>query len=232
MRDAARAGEEKRMTTQASEPDRPASDGVAPGTNGSGPVQDIVSRIDAAAQGERVTLGEVVAAFGRRSFIPVLMVPALLVVSPLSGVPLFSAACGIAIALIAAQMLWPGRDTLWLPDRLMRQQVSGARARRAVGALGRLARWLDKHARDRLRVLVVRTPGRSVLEGFCMLAGAAMPFFEVVPFTSSTLGFGVLLIATGLLTRDGLFAVAGMAVLVVAPLVPVVILGGLLGATG
>lgn len=220
------------MTTQATEPHGPSTDGAAPGTNGGGPVQDIVARIDAAAQGERVSLGEVVAAFGRRSFIPVLMVPALLVVSPLSGVPLFSAACGIAIALISAQMLWPGRETLWLPDRLMRQQVSGARARRAAGALGRLARWLDGHARNRLRVLVVRTPGRSVLEAFCMLAGVAMPVFEVVPFTSSTLGFGVVLIATGLLTRDGLFAVAGMAVLVVAPLVPVVILGGLLGTGG
>jgi hypothetical protein len=59
-----------------------------------------------------------------------------------------------------------------------------------------------------------------------------MPVFEVVPFTSSILGFGVLLIATGLLTRDGLYAVAGLAVLVLAPLVPFLVLDSVFGGDG
>ena len=222
------------MTSHTTAPYPAAPSETAPDTSPghSRPVQDILARIDDVAHARQVTLGQVVRAFGRRSFLPILMVPALLVVSPLSGVPLFSSACGIVIALVAAQMLWPGRDSLWLPDCVMRQRISGDRARNAVRRIGRLARWLDDNARDRLRPLVVHAPGRSVLDGFCLVAGAAMPFFEVVPFTSSILGFGVLLIATGMLTRDGLFAVAGLAVLVIAPIVPVLILDGLIGAGG
>ena len=193
-----------------------------------GPVQDIVARLDDTAKGRvRVTLRDVVEAFGRRSFLPMLMVPALLVVSPLSGIPLFSTVCGLTIALIAGQMLWPGRDHLWLPERLMRRNVSGARARQAVARLGRLAHRLDGLARDRLRWLVTAGPGRRLLETCCLLAGLAMPVFELVPFTSSILGFAVLLMATALLTRDGLFAILGLGVLIGAPLVPALLVGNL-----
>jgi hypothetical protein len=187
-------------------------------------VQDILQQLDATSQRERVTLGDVIEAFGRRSFVPVLMVPALAVLSPLSGIPLFSSVCGLTIALIAGQMLWPGQDCLWLPERLTRQNVKGARARKAVARLGRLARWLDAHSRARFRFFVVHRPGRTLLETCCLIAGLAMPVFEIVPFTSSVLGLSVLLMATGLLTRDGLFAVLGIAVLVAAPLVPVLLL--------
>jgi hypothetical protein len=45
-----------------------------------------------------------------------------------------------------------------------------------------------------------------------------MPFLEVVPFSSSILGFAVLLMATGLLARDGLFALLGLAVTLSGPL--------------
>jgi hypothetical protein len=197
-----------------------------------GPVEDIVDRLDETAQGrERVTLGDVVEAFGRRSFLPMLMVPALLVLSPLSGIPLFSSVCGITIALIAAQMLWPGRDHLWLPDRLMRQNISGARARKSVAQLGRIARRLDGLARDRLKWFVGHRPGRTLLEASCFVAGAAMPFFEIVPFTSSILGFAVLLMATALLTRDGIFALAGLVVIVLAPTVPLLVVGNVTGGS-
>lgn len=197
-----------------------------------GPVEDIVACLDQTAQGrERVTLGDVVEAFGRRSFLPLLMVPALLVVSPLSGVPLFSSVCGITIVLIAAQMLWPGRDHLWLPERLKRQNVSGARARRAIAQLGRFSRRLDGMSRDRLRWFVGHRPGRMLLEAGCLLAGAAMPVFEIVPFTSSILGVAVLLMATALLTRDGLFALAGLGVVVLAPTVPLLVVGNVAGGS-
>jgi hypothetical protein len=146
------------------------------------------------------------------------MVPALLVVSPLSGIPLFSSICGLTIAVIAAQMVWPGRDCLWLPGKLTRRHVSGERAREGVARLARVARWLDGHARARWRVLVHR-PGRKVVEAACLVSGLAMPFLEVVPFFSSVLGFAVLLMATGLLTKDGLFALAGLVVMAAGPVI-------------
>lgn len=195
------------------------------------PVQDILGRLYDTARRDRVTLGDVVEAFGDRSFVPMLIVPALLVLSPLSGVPLFSSICGVTIAVISIQMLWPDRRYLWLPDRLMRRNVSGERARGAVARLCRVARWLDANARTRLRALVLTRPGRTILELACLFAGALMPFFEIVPFTSSILGFSVLLMATAILTRDGLFAVAGLAIFVAAPVVPFLLVEGLFGVS-
>jgi hypothetical protein len=193
-------------------------------------VQDIVARLESTSQGDHVTLGDAIEAFGRRSFLPLLMVPALLVVSPLSGIPFFSSLCGLTIALIAAQMLWPGQDSLWLPDRLMRQHVSGDRARRALTRLGSFARWLDAHARERFAVFVGHRPGRKAIEACCLFAGLAMPVLEIVPFSSSILGASVLLMATGLLTRDGLFAVLGLAVLMAAPALPLLVVDNVIGA--
>jgi len=188
------------------------------------PVESIVARLDAAAGQDRTTLGDLVAAFGRQSFLPLLIAPGLLLVSPLSGVPFFSSVCGLIIALTALQMLWPGRRHVWLPARLMRLDVSGERARRAASRLTPLARWLDRRAAARGSFLVAHRPGRTVLIVACTIAGLMLPGFELVPFTSSMAGLGVVLVATGLTTRDGLFAALGLAVIVAAPALPLLTL--------
>ncbi|SLN75601.1 exopolysaccharide biosynthesis protein [Roseisalinus antarcticus] len=177
---------------------------------GGHPVHDIIERLEKSAEGERVSVGDVVQAFGRRSFLPMLMVPALLVLSPLSGIPLFSSLCGITIAIVSGQMLWPGRDWLWLPAFLLRQDMRGEKARAALIKLYRFANWLDGHARERMCWLVLR-PGSRIVEAVCFMCGCAMPFLEVVPFSSSFLGGAVVLMGMGLLARDGLIAAAGLA---------------------
>ena len=176
------------------------------------PLTEIVERLADTAQGSRVTVGETLEAFGRRSYLPLLIIPSLTVMSPLSGVPLLSSVCGAIIAIISAQMVFPGMRSLWIPDFIARRQVSGRRARAAIGRIGKIAYWIDEHARDRLNWLI-DPPGRTVLEFMCLLCGLAMPFLELVPFSSSIIGSAVLLIAAGLLTRDGLFALAGLAVI-------------------
>jgi len=181
---------------------------------GGHPATDMVDRIARETKGhdgpaDKVSLGEVIATFGRRSFLPVLMLPALLVVSPLSGIPLFSSICGLAIALISAQMLIPGRDTLWLPRALAERKISGQRAQKVLPRLYGIADRLDRHARVRLAVLV-EPPGRYVVECACLVAGLCMPLMEILPFTSSALGVSILLMATGLLARDGVFAGLGL----------------------
>ena len=175
------------------------------------PLTDIVDRMADTAQGERVTVGQTLEAFGRRSYLPLLIVPSLAVMSPLSGVPLMSSLCGVVIAIISAQMIFPGLGSLWIPDVVARRNVSGRRARAAIAKLWKVARWLDGRAHARLSWLI-EPPGRTVLEVVCLLCGLAMPFLELIPFSSSIAGSAVLLISAGLLTRDGLFALAGLIV--------------------
>lgn len=187
------------------------------------PVGEIVDRIDALADAACVSLGDVIEAFGRRSFLPVMMVPALLVVSPLSGIPLFSSACGLSIAFIAAQMVW-GRHQLWLPRFLMDRRIEGQKARMATRHLRRLAGWLDRHARSRLGPFM-RRPFRKWVQVMCLICGAAMPILEIVPFSSSILGAAVLFLSTALMARDGLFVVFGIATMCTAVMAPLWALG-------
>lgn len=187
------------------------------------PVSEIVERLDQVSRRDCVSLRDVIEAFGRSSFLPALMVPALMVVSPLSGIPLFSSVCGLTIALIAAQMV-ARRDSLWLPGFLMRRQVDGQNARSAVARMRRVAQWLDDRGRARFSALVNR-PARKWLQVLCMLCGAAMPMLELVPFSSSMLGLATLFFAAGMLFRDGLLVLPGYAVLGILALVPIGLAG-------
>ncbi len=191
------------------------------------PVRDVVERLGALSERETVTLGELTEAFGPASFVPALMVPALLVVSPLSGIPVFSSICGLTIALIALQMV-VRRRFLWLPGWIRRRQLGGSQLGSAVGRLTRLADWLDRHSRARLRVLV-RMPGGLVPRIGAVLCGLAMPFLELVPFSSSLLGTAVLLFSVSFLARDGLYVLAGLIVMGTAATVPVLVWGQILG---
>lgn len=189
------------------------------------PVGRIVDRISDVAEGDGMCVRDLVAAFGQRSFLPVLMAPALLVLSPLSGIPLFSSTCGVIIAFISAQML-AQRRYLWLPGFLMRRRIDGPRTRRAVARLHKLADWLDNHSRGRLRPML-RPPMRMVVHLVCLCCGLAMPFLELVPFSSSILGGAVLLLATALMVGDGVFALLGILVAGLALSIPLAALGNL-----
>lgn len=182
-------------------------------------VEKIVDDIDRLSVHETVRIRDMVEEFGQATFIPLLMVPALLVVSPLSGIPLFSSVCGLTIALIASQLLI-GRKRLWLPDFLLRREIKGDRAHGAIGKIRKFAGFLDRHAHQRLSFLV-NPPLNKLGQMMTMLCGLAMPFLELVPFTSSILGVAVVLFSVGFLTRDGIFVLAAMILIVAAGIIPV-----------
>ncbi|CAM3423731.1 exopolysaccharide biosynthesis protein [Paracoccus nototheniae] len=168
----------------------------------------MTDRVRDAADGDTISVAQITGALGRDSLPPNLMIPALAVVSPLSGVPLFSSVCGMLIALISAQMLL-GRDHVWLPGFLMRRKLSSSRVLGALDWMRRPAGFLDRITAERLTVLV-RRPMRWITQGLCLCCGLVMPFLELIPFTSSLMGVVVSLLAFGMLARDGLFTALGL----------------------
>jgi hypothetical protein len=76
-----------------------------------------------------------------------------------------------------------------------------------LARVGRLHRFVDRR-------------GRIVTQMHCVLSGALMPVLEIVPFSSSVLGTAVLCFALGLMTRDGLLTVFGVAMLSLVVLLP------------
>ncbi|ARE42348.1 Exopolysaccharide synthesis, ExoD (plasmid) [Rhodovulum sp. P5] len=185
-----------------------AAAGISASNMAQAPVTTILDEVAHRSQGVRVAVGDLFSALGAASYTPLLLLPALAVVSPLSGIPGFSSLCGLAIAVISAQMI-ARRPHLWTPRWLRARTMDAATARRAAKGLQRPARWLEWVARPRLAPLV-EPPLVLLPQLMCLLAGLVMPFLELVPFSSSLLGASVVLLAVAMLTRDGLLALVGM----------------------
>lgn len=168
----------------------------------------IVDRVIEAAEQEDVAVDDLVQAVGRAGFTPVLLVPAIAVVSPLSGIPLFSSFMGMLIFLVSAQMLLR-REQLWLPSWILRRKTNSARVKSVFLRLRPFFAWLDAHTYSRLTAFVHR-PLVFLPQSLCTVSGLMMPFLEFIPFSASLLGTAVALLAFGMLARDGLFVMIGI----------------------
>ncbi|WP_186827060.1 exopolysaccharide biosynthesis protein [Shimia ponticola] len=194
------------------------SEHSAPASTPSAPVNDMLDRASGLKDHDTLTFGDVLGEFGRASFLPLLILLGLALASPLSGIPLFSSVAGLSIALIAFQGA-AGRSVIWLPKAFLSKGVKGARAASAIKRLRGIATWLDARTARRWHLLTDRISGR-VLMGIAGCAGAATPLLELIPFSSSLIGLGTVLIALALLVRDGVVALAGLGAFAAAAVVP------------
>lgn len=157
-----------------------------------------------------MSVGELVEALGVASYTPLVMLPALALVSPLSGVPGFTTVCGLLIASVTLQQIME-RPTLWLPSWMRRASVATHKARKSMSWLMRPVQWLDRVTQRRLHGLVspplVRLP-----QGVCFGFGVIMPVLEVIPFSSSIAGAIIAVLTTGMFMGDGLLVLAGLLV--------------------
>jgi len=172
------------------------------------PVQNILHRIRLASEGSSVTVGAVVRAMDPSLQPVLLLLPALILVTPLSGIPGLSSLGGLSIALVALQILL-GRSDIWLPDFILRRHLPSARLTWSLARLDRFAAFIDRRSIARAEWLLT-FPGRELALTTCLLCGLAMPFLELVPFSATTLAVVVSTLAAGLLVRDGVLVAFGL----------------------
>jgi hypothetical protein len=92
---------------------------------------EIIEDAEAAADGKRVDVGEVLDAVGHRSYGPIYVLIALVCLTPIGAVPGSPTAAGTVLVILGAQHLW-GRKSPWLPERLCRLSVRSDRYERAL----------------------------------------------------------------------------------------------------
>ncbi|MGC8202104.1 exopolysaccharide biosynthesis protein [Aliiroseovarius sp. PTFE2010] len=173
-------------------------------------ITDVIGETRRVAQNRsHLSVGELVDSLGRLSHAAMLLVPALIVATPLSGIPGLSSVGGICIALISLQLLI-GRDELWFPRWIRRLELGGDRLDAALAKIEKPAAWIDAKTERRARIMF-RTPMLGIIHLMCLMCGAAMPFLELVPMTSSLLAIAVCFFSLAMMARDGLLAMAGIA---------------------
>jgi hypothetical protein len=168
-----------------------------------------------------VTVGEVAAHVGSEAaagwLLLMLSLPALI---PSPGVPI-GVAVGIAMALIAVQLIG-GVTPLRLPGWFARRQLGPGELRRIGIGSRRLLRRIEGRLRQRLPQLT--SPIATRLLGLLVLIHGILIALPI-PLGNTAPGAAVLVLALGLIARDGWTVALGLCVSVIALAVTAFLVG-------
>lgn len=163
---------------------------------------DVLGELDElAANHDEVRVADVLDDFGARSFGPFIMIPAVLEITPVGGIPGVPTVLALFIALIAVQLLI-GRDHVWMPQFIQRRAVGSKKLHKAVGKLKGMANFLDRHSKGRLEGLTKGTAIKLVAAVIIALC-CTVPPLEFLPFASTIPMLAIAVLGLALTVRDG-----------------------------
>ncbi|KAB1075292.1 exopolysaccharide biosynthesis protein [Methylobacterium planeticum] len=161
----------------------------------------------ASQEGDRLTVGDIVAVLRDRAFallVVLLGLPNCLPMPP--PIPLI---CGLLLMLVAAQIA-AGMSAPWLPRMLLERSIARSDVERAVKRAVPLLRRLERWSRPRMSVfesaLGMRGMGLILLT-LAMALIVAAPVVGQIP-----LGLAVCLVGLGLVERDGVVVLVGLGI--------------------
>jgi len=153
-----------------------------------------------------ITLREVIQLLGGRAYLLLVLLLALPFITPIP-IPGLSTPFGLAIALIALRLAIGQRP--WLPKKLQRKELPAGFIAKVFRVAEKILLFLEKFLRPRLTFLT-DTPLLRQLHAVLMLAAALALLLPLpIPFTNTFPAWTILLLAAGLLERDGGFVLAG-----------------------
>ena len=151
------------------------------------------------------TLGALIDALDERAFGLLLLMLAVPCCIPfLYGLPQVVAFPMLAVAGQIAQ----GRETPWLPAKLKTRRLDVGGMRGVLARVARYLGWIERLAKPRLRGLTEGVGLRIV--GAVMLI-PILSILSPIPLSNTPPGVGVAVAAVGILERDGLLTLAGLA---------------------
>lgn len=161
---------------------------------------------------EGITIGEFEAAMKGRGFAVLLIIFTIPFCLPLP-LPGLSSPFGLAILLIGARLGMGMRP--WLPAFVLRRKITPEFLQKLIPATIRIVAPLEKIIRPRLGILFF--PGARHLVGWSIALGGLLLCLPLpIPFTNVIPAVPVLLLALGLMERDGMVLLAGYVLLAVA----------------
>jgi hypothetical protein len=168
---------------------------------------------------ERISIYDIAAAFGDRAFSAIMLVFGLLTMAAI--IPGTSTVTGAPLFLVATQMVM-GRKVLWIPAKLGDRTVAPSDIGRLNTRFLKLLRRMERLLQPRLPILFAPLSIRF-LGVICFLLSVLI----VLPIPGGNLapGFSIAIVALAILTRDGLAALAGIALAIGSVIFLVVVYG-------
>lgn len=168
-----------------------------------------IALLGARSSARPLTLREVIYVLRGRAYLLVVVLLALPFLTPLP-LPGLSTPFGLAIAAIALRLTLGQRP--WLPKKLQRKQLPADFFAKLFRLAERLIRLLEKLLRPRWLPLTDTALLRQSHALLMLLAALALLLPLPIPFTNSFPAWTILLLAGGLLERDGVAVLLGYVV--------------------
>ena len=156
-----------------------------------------------------VTLREVILVLRGRAYLLLVILLALPFCTPVP-LPGLSTPFGLAIALVSLRLALGQHP--WLPETLLRKQLPAGFFAKVFAAATGIIRLLEKFLRPRATPLADIGLLRQLHAVIMLLAALVLLLPLPIPFTNTFPAWVILLIAGGLLERDGAAIAAGYAV--------------------
>ena len=152
----------------------------------------------------RLSVADLMGAIGQRSFGPLLLVPALIALSPVGAIPGLPAITSAIIIILTVQIL-AGHKHLWLPQWLKKRTINGAKLEKGLKAFLPVARFVDHLLRPRM-IYLTRGPGFYVLVVLILIVAGITPILELIPLGGIPPNAALVAFALALTAKDGLWA--------------------------
>jgi hypothetical protein len=159
----------------------------------------------------KITLREVIYTLGARAYMLLVLLLALPFITPIQ-IPGLSTPFGLAIALIALRLSFGQRP--WLSKNLQRRELPAGFLGKLFAVASKVLRVLEKFLKPRLTFLTDTPLLRQLHAVLMLLAALALLLPLPIPFTNTFPAWSILLLAAGLLERDGGFIIAAYVVFV------------------
>lgn len=170
-------------------------------------LQSVLQDAKDAVEGEEVSVGELMDSVSSRGFGPLLLLPALISVSPIGAIPGMSIVTGSLIALVAIQMLI-GQEHPWIPKRLEDFRFSKRKYQRGIERLMPWAEWASGWVGERWSWMV-EPPAYFLTPVIMLLLSLTYYPLAIIPFGVFLPGLANTMFAIGLTVRDGVLIVVG-----------------------
>jgi hypothetical protein len=171
------------------------------------PLGETLKGLAAAIKGERVTVRELLALVGEQGLLLALMFLTVPFLIPIS-IPGVSTVFGLVAILISLGVTF--NRVPWLPDRLLDRPLDAVKLAQTIERGAQKFSRVDRISHPRLEGLT-KNKAMNRLAGLGLLAGSVLLIFPLglVPFSNTLPAWGILLLAAGLLQRDGLLILFG-----------------------
>lgn len=155
---------------------------------------------------ETVTLREVFTLLHGRGYVLLMMMLALPFCTPVP-LPGLSTPLGLIIGIIALRLALGQKP--WLPARLLDTRLPPALFKRVFIVTRRIISWFERVLRPRLLWLTAHQWSQQLHAIPVVICSALLLLPLPVPFSNSIPAWAIMLMAAGLLERDGLFILGG-----------------------